>query len=50
MADKVGELRSAWCRAADDYSYSRDAAKAMLAAAWIKMQDLYAGLGLAPPV
>ncbi|MEQ8249550.1 MAG: hypothetical protein RID42_17890 [Alphaproteobacteria bacterium] len=33
----------------DDYSYSRAAAKAMLDAAWTKMQGLYAGLDLAPP-
>ncbi len=33
----------------DDYSYSRAAAKAMLEAAWVKLKDLYAGLGLAPP-
>jgi hypothetical protein len=33
----------------DDYSYSRDAAKAVLDAAWIKLKGLYAGLGLAPP-
>ncbi len=33
----------------DDYSYSRDAAKAMLDAAWAKLKVLYAGLGLAPP-
>jgi hypothetical protein len=34
----------------DDYSYSRDAAKAMLDAAWAKMRNLYTGLGLVPPV
>jgi hypothetical protein len=33
----------------DDYSYSRDAAKAMLDGAWIKLKDLYSGLGLMPP-
>jgi hypothetical protein len=33
----------------DDYSYSRDAAKTMLDAAWAKLKGLYAGLGLAPP-
>lgn len=33
----------------DDYSYSRDAAKPMLDAAWVKLRALYEGLGLAPP-
>jgi hypothetical protein len=33
----------------DDYSYSREAAKPMLDAAWAKLKSLYAGLGLAPP-
>lgn len=33
----------------DDYSYSRDPARAMLDAAWIKLQGFYAGLGLVPP-
>jgi hypothetical protein len=33
----------------DDYSYSRDAAKPMLDAAWAKLRTLYEGLGLAPP-
>jgi hypothetical protein len=33
----------------DDYSYSRDAAKPMLDAAWAKLKTLYEGLGLAPP-
>jgi hypothetical protein len=33
----------------DDYSYSRDAAKAMLDVAWVRLRGLYAGLGLAPP-
>jgi hypothetical protein len=33
----------------DEYSYSRDAAKAMLDIAWVKMKGLYADLGLAPP-
>lgn len=33
----------------DDYSYSRDAAKPMLDAAWAKLKALYEGLGLAPP-
>ena len=33
----------------DDYSYSRDAAKPMLDAAWAKLTALYAGLGLTPP-
>ncbi len=33
----------------DDYSYSRDAAKAMLDAAWVKMKRLYGDLGLVPP-
>ena len=33
----------------DDYSYSRDAAKSMLDAAWAKLKNLYQNLGLAPP-
>lgn len=33
----------------DNYSYSRDAAKAMLDAASIKLRTLYSGLGLQPP-
>ena len=33
----------------DDYSYSRDAAKPMLDAAWVKLRALSEGLGLAPP-
>ncbi len=33
----------------DDYSYSRDAAKPMLDAAWTKLNTLYQGLGLIPP-
>ena len=33
----------------DDYSYSRDSAKPMLDAAWVKLRALYEGLGLAPP-
>ena len=33
----------------DDYSYSREAAKPMLDAAWAKLKALYAGLGLMPP-
>jgi hypothetical protein len=33
----------------DNYSYSRDAAKAMLDAAWVKLKVLCAGLGLGPP-
>lgn len=33
----------------DDYSYSRDAAKPMLDAAWVTLRALYEGLGLAPP-
>ena len=33
----------------DDYSYSRDAAKPMLDAAWLKLKTLYAGLGLVQP-
>lgn len=33
----------------DDYSYSRDPAKAMLDAAWIKLKALYTSLGLTPP-
>jgi len=33
----------------DDYSYSRDAAKPMLDAAWVKLKTLYDGLGFAPP-
>ena len=33
----------------DDYSYSRDAAKPMLDAAWAKLKVLYEGLGLDLP-
>jgi hypothetical protein len=33
----------------DPYSYSREAAKPMLDAAWAKLKGLYAHLGLAPP-
>lgn len=33
----------------DDYSYSRDAAKPMLDAAWAKLNLLYEGLELTPP-
>lgn len=33
----------------DDYSYSRDAAKPMLDAAWAKLKILYKGLELNPP-
>jgi hypothetical protein len=33
----------------DDYSYSREAAKPMLDAAWAKLKALYEGLGFAPP-
>lgn len=33
----------------DDYSYSREPAKAMLDAAWIKLKALYASLELTPP-
>ena len=33
----------------DDYSYSCEAAKPMLDAAWAKLKILYAGLGLVPP-
>jgi len=33
----------------DDYSYSREAAKPMLDAAWAKLKGLYASLGFAPP-
>lgn len=33
----------------DDYSYSRDAAKPMLDAAWAKLKLLYQGLGFNPP-
>lgn len=33
----------------DDYSYSRDAAKPMLDAAWAKLKGLYAELGFTPP-
>lgn len=33
----------------DDYSYSREPAKAMLDAAWLKLKSLYATLGLTPP-
>lgn len=32
----------------DDYSYSREAAKPMLDAAWAKLKALYADLGLIP--
>lgn len=33
----------------DDYSYSRDAAKPMLDAAWAKLKTFYEGLGFSPP-
>lgn len=33
----------------DDYSYSRDAAKPMLDAAWTKLRTIYEGLGMSPP-
>ena len=33
----------------DDYSYSREAAKPMLDAAWTKLKTLYEGLGLTLP-
>jgi hypothetical protein len=33
----------------DDYSYSRDAAKAMLDVAWTKLKGLYVGLGYPAP-
>lgn len=33
----------------DDYSYSREAAKPMLDAAWAKLKALYGGLGFVPP-
>lgn len=33
----------------DDYSYSRDAAKPMLDAAWAKLRTIYDGLGISPP-
>ena len=33
----------------DDYSYSRDAAKPMLDAAWAKLKFVYEGLGLDLP-
>ncbi len=33
----------------DDYSYSRDAAKPMLDAAWAKLRTMYEGLGMSPP-
>lgn len=33
----------------DDYSYSRDAAKPMLDAAWAKLKVIYEGLGMSPP-
>ena len=33
----------------DDYSYSCEAAKPMLDAAWSKLKDIYAKLGLTPP-
>ncbi len=33
----------------DDYSYSRDAAKPMLDAAWAKLKTIYEGLGMSPP-
>jgi hypothetical protein len=34
----------------DDYSYSREPAKAMLDAAWLKLKSLYTSLGLTPPL
>jgi hypothetical protein len=33
----------------DDYSYSRDAAKPMLDAAWAKLRTIYEELGMSPP-
>jgi hypothetical protein len=33
----------------DDYSYSREAAKPMLDAAWAKLKTIYEGLGLTSP-
>ena len=33
----------------DDYSYSREATKAMLDAAWAKLKTFYDSLGLAAP-
>jgi hypothetical protein len=33
----------------DDYSYSREAAKPMLDAAWSKIKIIYEGLGMTPP-
>jgi hypothetical protein len=33
----------------DDYSYSREPAKAMLDAAWVKLKSLYASFGITPP-
>jgi hypothetical protein len=33
----------------DNYSYSREAAQAMLDAAWAKLKGLYSSLGLVPP-
>lgn len=33
----------------DDYSYSREHAKAMLDHAWTKLRAIYADLGLSPP-
>jgi hypothetical protein len=47
--------KSEWCLVVrtnatnDDYSYSRDAAKPMLDAAWVKLKALYEGLGLDLP-
>jgi len=34
----------------DDYSYSRNAAKPMLDAAWVKLKTIYETLGLNPPI
>jgi hypothetical protein len=33
----------------DEYSYSRDAAKPMLDAAWAKLKTIYEGLGMSLP-
>lgn len=33
----------------DHYSYSLEAAKPMLDAAWVKLRSLYAQLGITPP-
>lgn len=49
-------VKGEWCLVVrtnatnDDYSYSRDAAKPMLDAAWTKLKAIYEGLGMSPPV